>query len=69
MNTKFPTYNCLYLKNKNLLERISVILVHNTFLRNQKGGEAGERITLIERLPCKVKEYKHPSYFPKPPAK
>ena len=50
MNTKFPTYNCLYLKNKNLLERISVILVHNTFLRNQKGGEAGERITLIEIL-------------------
>ena len=41
MNTKFPTYNCLYLKNKILFKRILVILVHNTFIRNQKGGEGG----------------------------
>ena len=51
MNIKFPTYNCLYLKkNKILFKRILVILVHNTFIRNQKGGEGGERITLIEIL-------------------
>ena len=41
MNTKFPTYNCLYLKSKFLFKRILVILVHNTFIRNQKGGEGG----------------------------
>ena len=46
---KFPTYNCLYLKKKQkvLWTNITDIL---DFLRNQKGGEAGERITLIEIL-------------------
>ena len=42
MNTEFPTYNCLYLKSKKFyLKENLLYLVHNTFIRNQKGGEGG----------------------------
>ena len=49
MKTNFPPTTAYILKKKQkvLWTNITDIL---DFLRNQKGGEAGERITLIEIL-------------------